>query len=337
MKEKVVTSPTTRVRFNGEVEQIETQSTGSGPSPLILPNETEIEAVSGFVDVNDPTADIETFSSSAESSAETDLEETGLGEEADEALLDAFYATYPQPSLISVTPSGLPTEAMEVIIGTDNRVRINPTTGYPWRAICGLKLTAGDGTRWIGTGWLVSPRTIITAGHCVFMKSHGGWLRSAEVIPGLNNNLRPFGSFVGRSFRSVKGWTVDSKREYDYGAIILPSASRPGDTTGYFGYAVRDDSYLRASVLNLSGYPGDKNNGNEQWFMSMRPKSLSSRVITYDIDTMGGQSGAPVWVKVGTQRYCVGIHTNGHLSGNSATRIVKPVFDNIKNWKSQGM
>jgi V8-like Glu-specific endopeptidase len=169
------------------------------------------------------------------------------------------------------------------------------------------------------------------------MRNQGGWIRSAEVIPGLNNALRPFGSFVGTSFRSVKGWTVDGKREFDYGAIILPPSSRPGDRTGYFGYAVRDDAYLSASVLNLSGYPGDKNNGNEQWFMSLRPKSLSSRVITYNIDTMGGQSGAPVWVKVGTQRYCVGIHTNGHLSGNSATRIVKPVFDNIKNWKSLGL
>ncbi len=339
MKEKVATASRVRFNGNGEVEHFDTQSTGNAPSPLLLSNETEVENVAGYSDLNDPAADIETFnpSSANENAFESFLEESGSTAEADEALLDAFYASYPLPAPTVVSPSGLSAEAMEVIIGTDNRVRINPTTAYPWRAICGLKLTAADGTRWIGTGWLVSPRTIITAGHCVFMKNQGGWIRSAEVIPGLNNALRPFGSFVGTSLRSVKGWTQDGKREFDYGAIILPPSSRPGDKTGYFGYAVRDDSYLGASTLNLSGYPGDKNNGNEQWFMSMRPKSLSSRVITYNIDTMGGQSGAPVWVKVGTQRYCVGIHTNGHLSGNSATRIVKPVFDNIKNWKALGM
>jgi glutamyl endopeptidase len=91
-----------------------------------------------------------------------------------------------------------------------------------------------------------------------------------------------------------------------------------------------------ASVLNLSGYPGDKG-GNQQWFMALKPKSLTTRVIKYDIDTMGGQSGAPVWVKVGDVRTCVGIHTNGHLSGNSATRIVTPVFNNIQLWKNQGL
>ena len=42
------------------------------------------------------------------------------------------------------------------------------------------------------------------------------------------------------------------------------------------------------------------------------------------------------WVKIGEDRYCVGIHTNGDSGGNSATRIVKEVFDNIKGWKAEG-
>jgi len=136
--------------------------------------------------------------------------------------------------------------------------------------------------------------------------------------------------------RSVVGWTQDKKREYDYGAIILPSNCRPGDKTGYFGFGVKTDIYLMSAVLNLSGYPGDKG-GNQQWFMARKTKSVSPRVIFYDIDTMGGQSGSPVWVKVGNVRTAVGIHTNGHVSGNSATRIVAPaMFTNINNWKIQG-
>jgi len=201
MKEKVATASRVRFNGNGEVEHFDAQSTGNAPSPLLLSNETEVENVAGYSDLNDPAADIETFNPSLanESAFESFLEESGSSAEADEALLDAFYASYPLPAPTVVSPSGLSAEAMEVIIGTDNRVRINPTTAYPWRAVCGLKLTASDGTRWIGTGWLVSPRTIITAGHCVFMKNQGGWIRSAEVIPGLNNALRPFGSFVGTS------------------------------------------------------------------------------------------------------------------------------------------
>lgn len=284
---------------------------------------TELENVANYILRSD--FDAVTVNRKQEASpAETELEEPGSTDGEPTVPREAYFASY-----------DVPAEAMEVIIGTDDRVKIGDTTVYPWRAICALRMTAADGTKWIGTGWLVGPRTVITAGHCVYMHDNGGWPRSIEVIPGLNGASRPYGSCVATTFRSVKGWTESKKREYDYGAIILPANCRFGDRTGYFGYSVKDDSFLMSAVLNLSGYPGDKG-GNEQWFMSKKAKSVSERVITYEIDTMGGQSGAPVWVKIGEERYCVGIHTNGHTSGNSATRIVKAVFDNIKAWKAEG-
>lgn len=305
------------------------------PDPVGM-GQTEVEDVEGFNFVKAGDADKEVVNPT---SRESDLVEVTYGIEqgsvgaefvATEGFaLDAFFASYPQ-----LKPE--PSKILEVIIGADNRVRINPTTTYPWRAICALKITAQNGTKWIGTGWLVSPRTVITAGHCVYMHDEGGWAKSIEVIPALNDASRPYNSGVSTTFKSVTGWTQSKNRENDYGAIILPANYRPGDQTGYFGYAVKDDNFIKSSVLNISGYPGDKG-GNQQWFMALQTKSVSSRVITYDIDTMGGQSGAPVWVKIGDSRYCVGIHTNGHSSGNSATRIVQAVFDNIKNWKALGM
>jgi V8-like Glu-specific endopeptidase len=295
--------------------------------------ETEIEAVEGYSITKPGEADRELFNkegTESESESMMQLEEAGteVTEEAGMTAFtrDAFFASYPELFEKSVA---------EVIIGTDDRVRISPTTSFPWRAICALRITAQDNTRWIGTGWLVSPRTVITAGHCVYMHAQGGWPKSIEVIPGLNDSLRPFGSYIGTSFRSVVGWVNDKKREYDYGCIILPQNARPGDKTGAFGFAVKNDAYLLSSYLNLSGYPGDKG-GNQQWFMARKAKSVAPRVIYYDIDTMGGQSGSPVWVKVGNARYAVGIHTNGLVSGNSATRIVQPVFNNIQAWKNLG-
>jgi glutamyl endopeptidase len=297
--------------------------------------ETEIEDVEGYQLINAADADKEVRSQSNESANESFdqlLEETGssFAIDGDQAPMDALYASY--SNLIADAK----TQVFEVIIGADNRVRINPTTTYPWRAICGLKITAQNGSKWIGTGWLISPRTVITAGHCVYMHDQGGWAKSIEVIPALNDAARPYQAASSGNLRSTVGWTQNKNRENDYGAIILPSNYRPGDQTGYFGFGVKDDAYLKASVLNLSGYPGDKG-GNQQWFMALKPKSLSSRVITYDIDTMGGQSGAPVWIKVGEARTCVGIHTNGHTSGNSATRIVTAVFNNLQAWKNLGL
>lgn len=246
---------------------------------------------------------------------------------AESAPRDALLGSYDAPETM-MKP--------EVIIGTDDRVRVTATTSFPWRAICALRITAANGQRFIGTGWLVSPRTVITAGHCVFMHNEGGWARSIEVIPGLNDASRPYGSASSGNLRSVVGWTQSRNREYDYGAIILPANARLGDRTGWYGFAVRDDAFLRAASLNLSGYPGDKG-GSQQWFMAQRAKGVSSRVITYDIDTMGGQSGSPVWVLQNGQRYGVGVHTNGASTGNSATRIEGNVFNRMLGWKNEGL
>ena len=296
-------------------------------------SETEVEEVEGVTFLRPGEGDKEVFNKLETETGETDtsIEESGFDVPIlDSEPMDALLASYSE--LIPKWEA----EMREVIIGADNRVRVFANTTFPWRAICSLKITAKDNSKWIGTGWLVAPRTVITAGHCVFMHDHGGWAKSIEVIPGLNDGSRPYGSGVSSNLRSVAGWTSSKNRDYDYGAIILPASYRPGDRTGYFGFGVKTDAYLMSSVLNLSGYPGDKG-GNQQWFMALRPKSVSSRVIRYDIDTMGGQSGAPVWVKVGDVRTCIGIHTNGHLSGNSATRIVTPVFNNIQLWKNQGI
>ncbi len=298
-------------------------------------SETEVEDVEGFTFVKRGEADSEVSNakeSANESDAETSLEETGSAVATDEVEpLDALYASYTE-LLVEAKQ-----QRTEVIIGpVDSRIRINTVTTYPWRAIVALKITAKDNSKWIGTGWLISPRTVITAGHCVYMHDRGGWAKSIEVIPGLNDAQRPYQSGVSSTFKSVTGWINSKNRDNDYGAIILPSNYRPGATTGYFGFAVKDDSYLMSSVLNLSGYPGDKG-GNQQWFMALKPKSVPARIITYEIDTMGGQSGAPVWIKVGESRFCVGIHTNGHSSGNSATRIVTAVFNNLQAWKNLGL
>lgn len=279
---------------------------------------------------------IESLPVRAYSVSEGHSESSNLFEDALETFKlqdDAYFASFNEvPSLDSKTRN---IKGEEVVIGADDRVLISPTTAYPWRAICALRIRTRTGKNYIGTGWLISPRTVITAGHCLFMHNEGGWAQHIEVIPGLNGASRPFGSGVSSVLRSVTGWTNGQDRNFDYGAIILPNSYRPGDRTGYFGFANRSDNDLNASMLNLSGYPGDKG-GNTQWFHARKTLSVTSRTILYDIDTYGGQSGSPVWVLNGSNRYAVGIHTNGG-SSNSATRITQDVYNNMLNWKNQGL
>ena len=74
-------------------------------------------------------------------------------------------------------------EVRESVCGRDDRVRIRSTTRIPWRLCCQLIITMKDGRGSRCTGWFIGPRTVMTAGHCVYSHSAGGWARQIQVIP----------------------------------------------------------------------------------------------------------------------------------------------------------
>lgn len=294
-------------------------------------------------------------------SSETPLGETGAGDnpDADGMLENGFdIATFNGGMLEGVEgfdasralTEGIPGETIEIdadmaaipdagdlefdlpesVCGRDDRVRVTATSSIPWRMICQLLITRSDGASVRGTGWMVGPRTVITAGHCVYSRSTKGWARSIQVIPGMNGSSRPFGTVTAKSFRSVKGWVNSGKVSHDYGAIILPSTL--GNSTGYFGYASLSTSSLKNLLVNSSGYSGDKPFGT-QWYNAGRVTKVETQRLHYMIDTFGGNSGGPIWRYSNGQRHVVGIHNYGGCP-NKATRINKAVFDNIKAWKA---
>ncbi|MFE5672606.1 trypsin-like serine peptidase [Agromyces sp. NPDC056523] len=244
--------------------------------------------------------------------------------ESDEALRDIGEASFG------------PVPGLEVVIGVDDRVQITATSVFPWRVHASLRITANDGSRWIGTGWFCGPHTLITAGHCVFIKNSGvpnrdGWVRSITVIPGRNGAQQPFGSAVSTNFRTVSGWSNSGNQEYDYGAIILPTDL--GSATGWLGIGAYSDATLLASIANISGYPGDKPAGT-QWYHARKVTSVGSRKVFYDVDTAGGQSGSGVYRIADGRRVAIAIHAYGGGTANSGTRITTEVYNNLVAWKA---
>jgi glutamyl endopeptidase len=263
-----------------------------------------LESVEGF----DPTAA---------------TKESLLSEEVQ--VTEAMAALPPVESLVFDEP--------EDVCGIDNRVRISPAATIPWRWTCELLITMANGAGARGTGWFIGPRTVMTAGHVVFSAAAGGWATSIEVVPGMDDASRPFGSQVGTSFRSVVGWTVNGDPEYDYGAIILPN-NNLGNTVGWFGFAALSDADLQNLLVNTAGYPGDKPFAT-MWFNAGAITTVTARRLNYMIDTFPGQSGSSIWRLQNGLRHGVGIHGYGGCP-NKAVRIVVPVFNNMLAWKNLG-
>lgn len=222
----------------------------------------------------------------------------------------------------------------EAVFLPDDRVRVTTTDQLPWRVNASLLITAADGSQWIGTAWFISPRTLVTAGHCVFINHSGtpgrdGWVRSIAVMPGRDEAILPFGSITATSFRSVMGWTQQADERYDYGVIVLPNALPA--SVGMRRYGVRPDEGLLGVEATVAGYPGDKPPGT-MWRHALPIHSAEPLKIRYTLDTAGGQSGAAVYVTDGGEPLAVGVHAYGGASSNSATRITQAVFDNLQRW-----
>ena len=253
----------------------------------------------------------------------------------EDVALEAWYASYASRASQAMTKAERRRGVVaEVVIGPDGRIRVTDTENYPWRAICSLRISARDGSSWIGTGWFIAPRVIITAGHCVFIHDRGGWVRTIEVIPGRDASEFPYGSKHCTRLRSTAGWVNGKKPVFDYGAILLSENQQFDPYPGNFLYGVMSNSELTGQRVNVAGYPGDKPTGT-MWWHHDKISSVDAATISYLTDTAGGQSGAAAFVKNGDERLAVGIHNYGASTGNSATRITSTVVANFDLWKSQ--
>jgi glutamyl endopeptidase len=228
-----------------------------------------------------------------------------------------------------------PPALLEAVIGIDERIPITDTTKLPWRLNASLLITAVDNSQWIGTAWFISPRTLVTAGHCVLIKHSGvpgrdGFVKKIQVMPGRHATTLPFGGVTATEFWTVKGWAEQGLENFDYGAIILPSAFP--QNLGHFGFGVFKDDTLLSATANIAGYPGDKPSGT-LWFDKRQIGSVMPEKVFYAADTAGGQSGACVYIVRGGQRIGVAIHAYGGATANSGTRISEEVFANLANWR----
>lgn len=238
--------------------------------------------------------------------------------------------------------SALEDDELEIIPPRDSRRQVpkRELKQAPYRYICSLVRKSTG--RALGTGTLIGPRAVLTAGHVIDGESSEG----VRAIPGRRGDeTPPFGTATSTSLKLPSNYS--SSGQNDYGIVIL---DRPiGNTAGHWGVShkrwswdPRGTSILPGRLpflpggfkVNIAGFPRDlpkdkpkpapceSRKATSRFMYRVYDKTVRrfaatpEGILEYLDDTCAGMSGSPVWIKRSRWkggRVMVAIHIRGDI------------------------
>jgi C1A family cysteine protease/V8-like Glu-specific endopeptidase len=238
----------------------------------------------------------------------------------------------------------------QTVIGSDDRTRVSLSTVQTFpRNTIGFVLISFSIDEWYrGTGFLVSPHTILTNAHNVYDEDMGGYVQSLEFFPAQYQSTEggqvtlPYGSRdavdVKTNQQYIDAWDPDvytlEMVSHDYAAAFIEEPF--SDITTYMPLLF-DYTPAIGSSIHTAGYPKEVKGENDslaQWYVSGGVVDLDARVLAHDADVTGGQSGSPTWIEdagTGSPR-AIAFVSFSSTEYNGGPRLVSTNQDLIEEW-----
>lgn len=222
----------------------------------------------------------------------------------------------------------------ETVFSDDRRNIIFNTSEWPYSCHTKLDLIFKKGAPRGGSGIMVGPSHILTAGHNIYDHENPyGWVKKVTVHAGLAGGRYPFEeAHVTRAY-SFSNWLKKADINYDIALLVLDLPL--GERTGWAGMTAYEYDTLPKNIeVSITGYPGDKG-GKHMWGMEGVFDKVETERFFYRISTYRGQSGSGICQKLDEGPSVLGIHTQGtfdRMNGrNSGVRLTYPKIKAIIN------
>ena len=208
---------------------------------------------------------------------------------------------------------------------------------------CYMEMKRGWST-YYGSGALIHPRVVITAGHNIayfpFVKRLPFFLfrgtRKIKMYFGSKNSTnyttntevklkREKTKFFNSSY-----WS-NSSINRDFAIIILPDSSVYKQVGGCYKFLPIDTTELKTKSLHIIGSPGDKPLFT-MWTDSTNNFSVINSSLHYDLFTEVRNSGSPIWTTQQNSIQLAGVHSRSFGNCNASVLIDKDTYDKVVQW-----